>query len=202
MSFPWLPGGIIKGKKARNMFDTDPYEFKMVAAMEHFDEELKKIRTGRAHPGMLDGVKVEAYGTTMPLNQVANVTAPEAQMLQITPFDPSTIQKIAAAIRDDQSLGFNPSDDGRIIRVPVPALTEERRKQMVKLASEKVEDTRIAMRNIRQDGIKDAKRMKDAKEIGEDVLKAAEKEFDRLMQEFQGKIDEAFKAKEKDILTI
>lgn len=184
------------------MFNTDSHELKMAAALEHFEEELKKIRTGRAHPGMLDTVTVEAYGTRMPLNQVANVTAPEAQLLQITPFDPSTIQKIAAAIREDQSLGFNPSDDGRVIRVPVPALTEERRKLLVKQASEKVEETRITMRNVRQDGIKEAKRMKDAKEIGEDALKAVEKEFDRLMQEFQGKIDEAFKSKEKDILTI
>jgi ribosome recycling factor len=184
------------------MFDTDQYELKMDAVLEHFQNELAKIRTGRAHPGMLDSVRVEAYGTLMPLNQVANVTAPEAQLLQITPFDPSTLQKIAAAIREDQSLGFNPSDDGRVIRVPVPALTEERRKQLVKQASEKVEEARIAMRGVRQDGIKDAKRQKDAKELSEDDVKAVEKEFDRLMQEFQGKIDEAFKAKEKDILTI
>ena len=184
------------------MFDTDQYELKMDAVLEHFQNELAKIRTGRAHPGMLDSVRVEAYGTLMPLNQVANVTAPEAQLLQITPFDPSTLQKIAAAIRVDQSLGFNPSDDGRVIRVPVPALTEERRKQLVKQASEKVEEARIAMRGVRQDGIKDAKRQKDAKELSEDDVKAVEKEFDRLMQEFQGKIDEAFKAKEKDILTI
>lgn len=189
-------------KKVRNMFDTDTYELKMVGAFDHYAEELKKLRTGRAHPGMLDTIKVEAYGAVMPLNQVANVTAPEAQLLQVTPFDPSTIQKIAAAIREDQSLGFNPSDDGRVIRVPVPALTEERRKQLVKQAGEKVEEARIAMRNVRQDGIKDAKRKKDAKEMGEDDLKMVEKEFDRLMQDFQGKIDEAFKAKEKDILTI
>ena len=184
------------------MFDTDQYELKMDAVLEHFQNELAKIRTGRAHPSMLDSVRVEAYGTLMPLNQVANVTAPEAQLLQITPFDPSTLQKIAAAIREDQSLGFNPSDDGRVIRIPVPALTEERRKQLVKQASEKVEEARIAMRGVRQDGIKDAKRQKDAKELSEDDVKAVEKEFDRLMQEFQGKIDEAFKAKEKDILTI
>lgn len=184
------------------MFDTDQYELKMDAVLEHFQNELAKIRTGRAHPGMLDSVRVESYGTLMPLNQVANVTAPEAKLLQITPFDPSTLQKIAAAIREDQSLGFNPSDDGRVIRVPVPALTEERRKQLVKQAGEKVEEARIAMRGVRQDGIKDAKRQKDAKELSEDDVKAVEKEFDRLMQEFQGKIDEAFKAKEKDILTI
>jgi ribosome recycling factor len=184
------------------MFDTDPYELRMVAALEHFDDELKKIRTGRAHPGMLDGIKVEAYGAEMPLNQVANVTAPEAQLLQVTPFDPSTIQKIAAAIRNDQSLGFNPSDDGRVIRIAVPALTEERRRLLVKQASEKVEETRIALRAVRQDGIKDAKHKKDAKEISEDDLKLVEKEFDRLMQENQAKIDETFRLKEKEILTI
>ena len=184
------------------MFDTDEYELKMQAAIEHFEHELAKIRTGRAHPGMLDGTKEVAYGTEMPLNQVANVTAPEAQLLQITPFDPSTLQKITAAIRDDQGLGFNPSDDGRVIRVPVPALTEDRRKQLVKQAGEKVEEARIALRAIRQDGIKDAKRLKDAKELSEDNLQMVEKEFDRLIHEYQAKIDEVFKAKEKDILTI
>lgn len=184
------------------MFDTDPYELKIVAALEHFDDELRKIRTGRAHPGMLDGIKVEAYGSEMPLNQVANVTAPEAQLLQVTPFDPSTIQKIAAAIRNDQSLGMNPSDDGHVIRISVPALTEDRRRQLVKQASEKVEETRIVLRAVRQDGLKDAKHKKDAKEISEDDLKLVEKEFDRLMQENQMKIDETFRAKEKEILTI
>lgn len=184
------------------MFSTDEYEAKMTGAFEHFGEELRKIRTGRAHPGMLAGVIVEAYGATMPLNQVANVTAPEAQMLLVTPFDLSNLQNIAAAIRNDQSLGFNPSDDGRVVRVPVPALTEERRKQLVRQASEKLEEARIALRNIRQDGIKDAKKMKEAKELSEDDLKMIEKEFDRLMNEFQDKLEAAFKDKEKDILTI
>ncbi len=184
------------------MFDTDEYELKMQGVLEHFEDELKKIRTGRAHPGMLDGIKVEVYGTEMPLNQVANVTAPEAQLLQITPFDPSTIQKIAAAIRNDQSLGFNPSDDGRVIRVPVPALTEERRRGLVKQASEKAEETRIALRTIRQDGLKDAKHKKENKEMSEDDLKLVEKEFDRLMGLYQGKIEEVSKAKEKEILTL
>jgi ribosome recycling factor len=138
------------------MFDTDTYELKMTGALEHFEEELRKVRTGRSHPSMLDGIKVEAYGVLTPLNQVANITAPEPQMLQITPFDPSNVQPIAAAIRADQSLGFNPSDDGRIIRVPVPPLTEERRKQLVKQTGDKVEETRIALRNIRQDALKDA----------------------------------------------
>ena len=184
------------------MFDTDTYELKMTSACERYEDELKKIRTGRAHPSMLDGIKVEAYGTLMPLNQVANVTAPEAQLLQVTPFDPTNIQHIAAAIRNDQGLGLNPSDDGRVIRVPVPALTEERRKMLVRQAGEKTEEARIALRNIRQDGLKDAKRAKDDKQLSEDDLKLVEKEFDRLMSVYQGKIEESFKAKEKDILTI
>ena len=184
------------------MFDTKPYEDKMAQALDHFQDELKKVRTGRAHAGMLDGVMVEVYGARMPLNQVANVTAPEAQMLLVTPYDPSNLQNIAAAIRNDQSLGFNPSDDGRVVRVPVPALTEERRKQLVRQASDKLEEARIALRNVRQDGIKDAKKMKESKELSEDDLKRIEKEFDRLMGEYQDKLETAFKTKEKDILTI
>ena len=184
------------------MFDTDEYELTMQSALERLETELGKIRTGRAHPSMLDTIKVEAYGTEMPLNQVANVTAPEAQLLQITPFDPSTMQAIATAIRNDQSLGLNPSDDGRVIRVPIPALTEERRRQLVKQASEKLEEARIALRTIRQDGLKDAKRKKEDKELSEDDVKLVEKEFDRLMGEYQTKFEDGFKAKEKDILTI
>jgi len=184
------------------MFDTDPYELKMSQALEHFETELSKIRTGRAHPGMLDGVMVDAYGSQMPLNQVANITAPEAQLLQITPFDPANIQHISAAIRNNQSLGLNPSDDGRIVRVPVPQLTEERRRRLAKQASERVEEARIAMRNIRQDGIKDARTRKEAKEISEDDLKLVEKEFDRLMATMQTKMEEIFRAKEAEIMKV
>ena len=184
------------------MFDTKSYENRFDAVVAHFIEELKKVRTGRAHPGQLEGIKVEAYGTLMPINQVANITAPEAQMLQVTPFDPSNIQAITAAIRADQSLGFNPSDDGRTIRVPVPSLTEERRKQLAKQTSEKVGEARIALRNIRQDALKDAKRKKDAKELSEDDLKRAEKLIDNDMAIFNAKIDESFSIKEKEILTI
>lgn len=184
------------------MFDTKPFEQKMDAAIAYFEEELGKVRTGRAHPGMLDGIMVEAYGSKMPLNQVANVTAPEAQLLQVTPFDPSQMAAIEAAIRDDQSLGFNPSDDGRIIRVPVPSLTEDRRRQMVKLASEKVEDARIQLRNVRQDALKAAKAKKEAKELSEDDVRAIEKGIDDDIKSYNAKLDEIFKAKEKDILTI
>ena len=184
------------------MFDTDSYELKMDSALEHFGEELKKVRTGRAHPSMLDSIKVEVYGTLVPLNQAANITAPEPQLLQITPFDPSNIAIVTAAIRNDQALGLNPADDGRVIRVPVPPLTEERRKLLVKQTSEKVEETRIALRNIRQDALKEAKRMKDAKELSEDDVKAVEKAIDGLMSKYQEKLEAAFKAKEQDILTI
>jgi len=184
------------------MFDTKLYDEKFELATIHFEEDLKKVRTGRAHPGQLDGIKVEVYGSLMPLNQVANITAPEAQLLQVTPFDPGNIQAIAAAIRADQSLGFNPSDDGRVIRVPVPALTEDRRKALVKQASEKVEEARIALRNIRQDALKEAKRKKEAKELSEDDAKRVEKSIDDTVSMYNLKIDEIFRAKEKDILTI
>ncbi|MCB9819806.1 ribosome recycling factor [Candidatus Nomurabacteria bacterium] len=174
----------------------------MDGAIDHLHDELHKVRTGRAHPGMLDGVMVEAYGTRIPLNQAANITAPEAQMLLVSPFDPSNITQITAAIRDAQGMGFNPSDDGRVVRVPVPSLTEERRREMVKQLGDKVEECRIALRNVRQDALKDAKRRKDSKELSEDDVKAVEKEFDQLMRDYQEKIDEAFKAKEAELMTV
>lgn len=184
------------------MFDTDTYELKMTQVLMHFEHELRKVRTGRAHPSMLEGVRVEVYGTQLPLNQAANITAPEPQLLQVTPFDPSNLQIIAAAIRSEQSLGFNPSDDGRVIRVQIPPLTEERRRQLVKQTAEKVETARISLRTIRQDALKEAKRLKDAKELSEDDVKRIEKEIDRLMSEYHEKTEAAFKLKEKDILTL
>lgn len=184
------------------MFDTKQYEQKMDAAIGHLSEDLKKVRTGRAHPDMLGGVNVDAYGAKMPLNQLANVTASEAQQLLVTPFDPGNIAAISSAIRDDQSLGLNPSDDGRVVRVPIPALTEERRRELVKQLGEKAENARISLRQVRQDGIKDAKRRKDAKELSEDDVKAVEKEFDKLMANYQAQIDDMMKAKEQELLTI
>lgn len=184
------------------MFDTDPYELKMQAALDHFEGELRKVQTGRAQPSMLDGIKVEVYGTQLPLNQAANITAPEPQLLQITPFDPSNIAAISTAIRNDQSLGLNPSDDGRVVRVPIPPLTEERRKLLVKQTSEKVEEARIGLRAARQDALQDAKRQKDAKTLTEDDVKAVEKAIDSLVSEYQAKIEAVFRAKEQDILKV
>lgn len=184
------------------MFDLKPFENKCNQAVSHFEEDLKKVRTGRAHPSMLDSIKVEAYGSEMPLNQVANVTVAEAQMLSITPFDPANIQAITNAIRQDQSLGLNPSDDGRVIRVPIPPLTQERRQALVKQTSEKVEEAKISLRNIRQDTLKDAKKAKEDKQMSEDDLKRTEKNIDQQMHNFNSKIDSLFSAKEKEIMTI
>lgn len=185
------------------MFDTKHYQDKMDHALAHFGDELKKVRTGRAHPDMLSGITVEVYGQRMPLNQVANITAPEAQQLLVSPFDPSNINAITQAIRDDQGLGLNPSDDGRVVRVPIPALTEERRRELVKQLGEKVENARIAMRQVRQDAFKELKRKKDAKEISENDMARIEKDFDHnLMQDYQAKIDGQFKAKEQEVLKI
>ena len=188
--------------RKRNMFDTKPYDDRFAAAVAHFEDELRKVRTGRAHPNMLDSIQVEAYGQRMPLNQVANVTAPEAQLLTLTPFDPANLPAISAAIRADQALGLNPSDDGRVVRVPIPPLTEERRKLLVKQTGEKVEEARIALRNIRQDAFKEFKRAKDAKEMSEDDLKRAEKAIDDSMSGLNAQIDSLFKDKEKEILTL
>lgn len=181
------------------MFDTSKERKAMEEVVSRFNDEMKKVRTGRAHPDMLSSIKVEAYGQFMPLNQVANVTAADATLLTITPFDPSTIQAIAAAIRADQALGLNPADDGRIIRVPIPALTEERRKEIVKTASSKVEQAKVSLRNIREDARKE---LKAAEELSEDIRKRAEKEIDDLTKEFTDKIDSAFKAKSDEIMKL
>ena len=180
------------------MFDTSKERKAMEEAVSRFEEEMKKVRTGRAHPDMLASIKVEAYGQFMPLNQVANVTAADATLLVITPFDPSTIQAIASAIRADQSLGLNPADDGRVVRVPIPALTEERRKEIVKNASAKVERAKVALRNVREDARKELK----AADLGEDVKKRAEKEIDDLTKECSDKIEAAFKAKSEEIMKL
>ena len=181
------------------MFDTKEDRKKMDDIITRFKDEMKKVRTGRAHPDMLSGVKVEVYGQFMPLNQVANITAADATLLVITPFDPSTIQAIAAAIRADRALGLNPADDGRVIRVPIPALTEERRKEIVKNASAKVEQAKVAVRNVREDA---RKAVKIATEMSEDVKKRAEKEIDDLTKEFSDKIDAEFKSKSEEIMKL
>lgn len=175
---------------------------KLAHAVSHFNDEIKKLRTGRAHPSMLEGVIVMAYGSPMPLNQVANVTAPEAQLLQITPFDPSNIQKISEAIRNDQNLGMNPADDGRVVRIPIPSLTTERRQQIVKQLNEKAEETHIACRNVRHDVLDIAKQSKTKKDISEDEYSRLEKQIDELMTKTRQEVEQAVKIKEQEIMTV
>lgn len=182
--------------------DLGSYKQRMQAAVDHLLEELKKVRTGRAHPSIIEGVMVEAYGVATPLNQVANITAPEPQLLQITPFDPTNLQAISAAIRNDQSLGLNPADDGRVVRVPMPPLTEERRRMIVKSLSDTIEDAKVSLRNIRHDVLKDAKAMKENKELSEDDLKRIESQVTEMIADFQKQVDEAHKAKEQELMTV
>jgi ribosome recycling factor len=178
---------------AKNKFD---------AAVVHYQEQLKALRTGRASAAMLDGVMVDAYGQPMPLNQVANVSAPEAQLLQVTPFDPTNLQAIASAIRDNPSLGLNPSDDGRVVRVPVPALNEERRREIVKQLGSKQEDAMIAVRNVRREALDAIDAAKKGKEIGEDDAKRLQQQVEDAMKSTQSQIEAASKAKEQEIMTV
>jgi ribosome recycling factor len=175
---------------------------KFEMAVTHFQDELKKVRTGRATPAMLDGIIVEAYGTPMPLIQVATITAPEAQLLQVSPFDPNNLQAISTAIRDNQTLGLNPVDDGHIIRVAVPPLTTERRAEIAKQLGGKVEDCMIRLRNARHDGLKQAEQAKKDKQLSEDDFKRLQKQIDDELQANKSKVDKLAKAKEAEIMTI
>ena len=180
------------------MFNSNGVKTKMTAVVDRFKEEMKKVRTGRAHPDMLANIKVEVYGQFSPLNQVSNITAQGATMLLVTPYDVSNIQKISAAIRADQTLGLNPADDGRVIRVPIPPLTEDTRKEIVKNASGKIEEAKIALRKLRDDARKDIK----AAGLNEDVQKRAEKEVDDMIKDFNTEIDKLFAEKEAEIMKI
>lgn len=171
-------------------------------ARTHFDEECKKLRTGRAHPSMVEDVIAEAYGTPMPLKQLATITTPEAQLIQISPFDPSTIAAITQAIRSNESLGFNPVDDGRVVRIQVPSLTEERRKQIVKQLGEKLEEAFIGMRKARHSALDVIGQAKKDKSLGEDDAKRLEKQVDDAVNATKASLEQASKAKEQEILKV
>lgn len=175
---------------------------KFTNSVTHFEEELKKLRTGRAHGSMLDGIMVTAYGSPMPLNQVANVTAPDAQSLQITPFDPNNLEAIANAIRDNQSLGLNPSDDGRVVRVPIPALTEERRRDITKQVGTKLEDCMISLRQTRHETLDLFNEAKKDKDLGEDDVKRYSVQVEEAMGQAKQQAEAAAKAKEQEIMTV
>lgn len=175
---------------------------KFSQAVERFKEGLKTLRTGRANAAMLDGVMVEAYGTSMSLKQVAGIAVPEATLIQITPFDPNNLQAIADAIRNNQSLGLNPTDDGRVVRVPIPPLNEERRRELAKQVSNKHEECMIQLRNVRHEAMDVINRAKKDKAIGEDEAVRLHKQVDEAMHKAQAEAETAAKAKEADILSL
>src|SRR6202158_5609636 len=172
---------------------------RMDKAVEDFRKALVGTRTGRASVHMLDSVIVEAYGARVPLNQVATVHAPEPQLITVQPYDPSQLGAIEKAIRGGE-LGLNPMNDGKIIRVPIPALTEERRKEMVKHLHKVLEDHRTAVRNIRRDGNDAIKKALKDKKISEDDEKRALDEIQKLTDDEIKKMEEMSKAKEKEVL--
>jgi ribosome recycling factor len=171
-------------------------------AVGRFQDSLKTLRTGRANAAMLDGVKVEAYGSPMPLNQVATISVPDASLIQLSPFDPNNLAAIVEAIRNDSTLGLNPTDDGRLIRVPIPPLTEERRRELAKQVGQKQEEAMIALRNVRHEAMDTLNEAKKDKDIGEDEAKRLSGQVDEAMNKTRGDIEAAAKAKESEILSL
>ncbi len=174
---------------------------RMEKAISDFQHEMASIRTGRASLGILDHIRVDYYGSPTPLNQVANLHVPEPSLITIQPWDVSQIGPIEKAIRVSD-LGLNPSNDGKIIRLPIPPLTEERRKELVKRLHGAAEHHRVAVRNIRRDGNEAVKKLLKDKKITEDEDKRAHDEIQKLTDGYMGKIDQAAKTKEKEILEI
>jgi ribosome recycling factor len=174
---------------------------RMEGAVDDFRRKMATIRTGRAAVSLLDTVMVDYYGTMTPLNQMASVHAPEPQMLTVQPWDQTQLNPIEKAIRS-ADLGLNPSNDGKLVRVPIPALTEERRKQLAKQVHDVAEDHRTAVRNVRRDANDRLKKMLKDKTISEDAERDALAEIQKLTGVYIGKIDELSKSKEQEILSV
>ncbi len=174
---------------------------RMEKAVEDFRKEMASTRTGRASVHMLDSITVDYYGSQMPLNQIAQVHAPEPQLITVQPFDPTSLGAIEKAIRGGD-IGLNPMNDGKMIRVPVPPLTEERRREMVKRLHKILEDHRTAIRNIRRDGNDAIKKAMKDKKITEDDEKKALDEIQKLTDDEIKKMEEMSKAKEKEVMEI
>jgi ribosome recycling factor len=174
---------------------------RMEKAVEDFRKAMAATRTGRASVHMLDNVTVEYYGSQMPLNQIAQVHAPEPQLITVQPFDPSSLAGIEKAIRNAE-LGLNPMNDGKIVRVPVPPLTQERRQEMVKQLHKVLEEHRTAIRNIRRDGNDSVKKALKDKKISEDEEKRGLEEIQRLTDDEIKKMEEMSKGKEKEVLEL
>jgi ribosome recycling factor len=173
----------------------------MDKALQDLLHTMSTIRTGRASIALLDSIRVDYYGTPTPLNQLANLHVPEPSLITVQPWDVSQIGPIEKAIRSSD-LGLNPSNDGKVIRIPIPPLTQERRKEIVKHLHHVAEDHRVAIRNIRRDGNEAVKRLLKDKKITEDEDRRAHDEIQKLTDQFMQKLDQAAKAKEKEILEI
>lgn len=176
-------------------------EHRMQGALDATLEDFRHIRTGRANPAMLDGISVDYYGTPTPLNQVGNISTPEPRLLAITPWDKSLLGPISKAILNSD-LSLNPSNDGQMIRLVLPPLTEERRKEFAKLAGKKTEEGRIAVRNIRRDAIEHLKKIEKASEISEDESKRAQEKVQKLTDDFIKKLDQSHDKKVDEIMEV
>jgi ribosome recycling factor len=174
---------------------------KMAKSVDTLKHDLAKIRTGRAHPGILDSIRVDYYGTEMPINQVANVTLSDARTISIQPFEKKMAQVIEKAIRDSD-LGVNPASSGDAIRVPMPALTEERRKELTRIVKHEGENAKVAVRNIRRDAIQHLKNLLKEGEVSEDEEKRAQDDVQKLTDKSIVDIDKLVAEKEKDLMAV
>ncbi len=174
---------------------------KMARSIESFRKELGKIRTGRASFSLVDGIKVDYYGTPTPLQQVGTLSVPESRLITVTPWDVRMIGPIEKAIQSG-GLGLNPVNDGKIVRIPIPPLTEERRKDLVKLVKKMAEDARVAVRNVRREAIERIKEKEKKKEISEDEMKRGQDRIQKETDAFVKKIEEILKAKEQEIMEV
>ena len=177
------------------------YEEKMKKSTDALDQELSTIRAGRANPHVLDKIVISYYGADTPLAQVGNITVPEARILQIQPWDSSILKQVEKAIQASD-IGINPTNDGKLIRLVFPELTEERRKTLTKDVKRKGEDFKVAIRNIRRDGIEEFKKQEKKSEITEDLLKTLEEELQKSTDKAIENIDKLVEAKSKDIMSI
>lgn len=176
------------------------YEHKMTKTLESLTKELVTIRAGRANPHILDKLTVDYYGTPTPLQQVANITVPEARMIQIQPWESSLIKEISKAILASD-LNLNPNSDGKIIRLVLPELTEERRKELVKDVKKKGEAAKVAIRNIRRDGNDAFKKLKGS-DVSEDEIKDMEDDLQKMTDKFVKEVDKAVDVKSKEVMTV
>ena len=181
--------------------DFKEFERRMGKALDHLQDEFDAVRAGRANAKVLDRISVEYYGSETPLNGVATISSPDARTLVISPWDTKLLKDIAKAIQMSD-LGINPQNDGRVIRLTFPQLTEERRKELAKQVKKYGEDAKVAMRNIRRDGMDYVKKLKKNSEITEDDQKKAEKDLQTLLDKYIKKVDEALAAKEKELMAI